>query len=51
VHGGYVPNVVFSCGAIIHDGRLFIPYGIGDAEISVASMDVEELIAEMTPRA
>jgi predicted GH43/DUF377 family glycosyl hydrolase len=49
-HGGYVPNVVFSCGAIIQDGRLFIPYGIGDAKISVASMDVNDLIAEMTPR-
>jgi predicted GH43/DUF377 family glycosyl hydrolase len=50
VHGGYVPNVVFSCGAIIHGGRLFIPYGIGDSQISVASLDVEELIADMTPR-
>ncbi len=48
VHRGYVPNVVFSCGAIIQAGRLFIPYGIGDAEISVVSLDVEELIAEMT---
>jgi predicted GH43/DUF377 family glycosyl hydrolase len=51
VHGGYVPNVVFSCGAIIQGGRLFIPYGIGDSQISVASLDVEELIADMTPRA
>jgi len=50
VHGGYVPNVVFSCGAIMQGGRLFIPYGIGDAKISVASLDVEELIAEMTER-
>ncbi len=50
VHRGYVPNVVFSCGAIIHAGRLFIPYGIGDAEISVASLDVGELLAEMTER-
>jgi predicted GH43/DUF377 family glycosyl hydrolase len=50
VHGGYVPNVVFSCGAIIQGGRLFIPYGIGDSQISVASLDVEELIADMTPR-
>lgn len=48
VHGGYVPNVVFSCGAIIQGGRLFIPYGIGDSQISVASLDVEELIADMT---
>jgi predicted GH43/DUF377 family glycosyl hydrolase len=49
VHGGYVPNVVFSCGAIIQGGRLFIPYGIGDAKISVVSLDVEDLIAEMAP--
>ncbi|MCC6496850.1 MAG: glycosylase [Propionibacteriaceae bacterium] len=49
-HGGYVPNVVFTCGAIIQGGRLFIPYGIGDLEISVASLDVQELIGEMTRR-
>jgi predicted GH43/DUF377 family glycosyl hydrolase len=48
-HGGYVPNVVFSCGSIIHGGRLFIPYGIGDAEVSVASVDVDALIGEMAP--
>lgn len=47
VHAGYVPNVVFTCGAIIHQGRLFIPYGIGDLSISVASVDVAELLAEL----
>ncbi|HEY3338065.1 MAG TPA: hypothetical protein VGK18_06150 [Propionicimonas sp.] len=50
VHGGYVPNVVFSCGAIIQGGRLFIPYGIGDSQISVASLDLEELVGDMTRR-
>jgi predicted GH43/DUF377 family glycosyl hydrolase len=46
-HAGYVPNVVFTCGAIIHQGRLFIPYGIGDLSISVASVDLDELLAEL----
>jgi predicted GH43/DUF377 family glycosyl hydrolase len=46
-HGGYVPNVVFSCGAIAHRGRLFIPYGIGDASVSVASVPLDELLSDL----
>jgi predicted GH43/DUF377 family glycosyl hydrolase len=46
-HAGYVPNVVFTCGSIIHQGRLFIPYGIGDLSISVASVSLDELLAEL----
>ena len=45
---GYVPNVVYSCGGIIHDGRLWIPHGIGDSRIGVAWTAVTELIAAMT---
>ena len=30
---GYVPNVVYSCGALVHAGTLVLPYGIGDAAI------------------
>lgn len=45
---GYVPNVVYSCGGIVHDGLLWLPYGIGDARIGVAWAPVEELLAEMT---
>ena len=45
---GYVPNVDYSCGGIIHDGRLWIPHGIGDSRIAVAWVDVAELIAAMT---
>lgn len=44
---GYVPNVVYSCGGIIHDGTLWVPIGIGDARIGVCSIAVEELIAGM----
>ncbi|MDQ2737086.1 MAG: glycosylase, partial [Actinomycetota bacterium] len=45
---GYVPNVVYSCGGIIHDGRLWVPHGIGDSRIGVAWVDVAELVASMT---
>jgi predicted GH43/DUF377 family glycosyl hydrolase len=46
---GYVPNVVYSCGGIVHDGLLWLPYGIGDARIGVAWVPVDELLNEMTP--
>ena len=35
---GYVPNVVYSCGALLHAGTLAIPYGIGDSAIGVATV-------------
>ena len=44
---GYVPNVVYSCGAVVHDGTVWMPYGIGDQRIRVASMRVDELLAAM----
>jgi len=46
---GYVPNVVYSCGGLIQNGRLWLPYGIGDARIGVMWASVAELLAEMTP--
>ncbi len=44
---GYVPNVVYSCGGIIHDGRLWLPHGIGDSRIGVVWVDVAELVGRM----
>ena len=35
---GYVPNVVYSCGALVHNGGLIIPYGMGDSAIGVATV-------------
>jgi len=46
---GYVPNVVYSCGGLIHDGILWLPHGIGDRKIGLAWVDVAELLARMTP--
>ena len=28
---GYVPNVVYSCGPVIHNGELIIPYAMSDS--------------------
>ena len=42
---GYVPNVVYSCGSLLHEGKLFIPYGESDQNISCATVDVGELVA------
>jgi predicted GH43/DUF377 family glycosyl hydrolase len=41
---GYVPNVVYSCGAVIHAGRLVIPYSMSDFVTSFATVDLGELL-------
>jgi predicted GH43/DUF377 family glycosyl hydrolase len=44
---GYVPNVVYSCGALLHAGTLVIPYGIGDFAIGVATVPLDELLTSL----
>jgi predicted GH43/DUF377 family glycosyl hydrolase len=44
---GYVPNVVYSCGGLVHGGILVLPYGIGDAAIGVATAPLDELLAAL----
>lgn len=46
---GYVPNVVYSCGALVHDGVLWLPHGVGDGYVRVVSVLVSELIGAMSP--
>jgi predicted GH43/DUF377 family glycosyl hydrolase len=41
---GYVPNVVYSCGALIHRNRLLLPYGCSDARIRFALVDLPTLL-------
>ena len=45
---GYVPNVVYSCGALFHAGALVLPYGIGDSAIGVAVVSIEELLGALS---
>ncbi|HEY7931665.1 MAG TPA: hypothetical protein VIC81_05325 [Acidimicrobiales bacterium] len=44
---GYVPNVVYSCGAMIHDDTLCLPYGVGDQSIRYATVALEALRAAL----
>jgi predicted GH43/DUF377 family glycosyl hydrolase len=44
---GYVPNVVYSCGSIVHNGELVIPYGMSDYSSSFATVGLENLLDEM----
>ncbi|MBI2431639.1 MAG: glycoside hydrolase family 130 protein [Candidatus Hydrogenedentes bacterium] len=46
---GYVPNVVYSCGALIHNGWLIIPYAVSDFQTRVASVWLADLLAALTP--
>jgi predicted GH43/DUF377 family glycosyl hydrolase len=46
---GYVPNVVYTCGALIHNGELVIPYGLADHATGFATVPVKEVIAAMEP--
>jgi predicted GH43/DUF377 family glycosyl hydrolase len=41
---GYVPNVVYTCGAIFHNSDLVIPYGMSDIASGIATVGVSELI-------
>jgi predicted GH43/DUF377 family glycosyl hydrolase len=44
---GYVPNVVYSCGSIIHNDILFIPYAVSDYASGFATISLNVLISEM----
>jgi predicted GH43/DUF377 family glycosyl hydrolase len=45
---GYVPNVVYSCGSLIHNGRVILPYGISDTASGIVSIELSELLAALT---
>ncbi len=46
---GYVPNVVYSCGGVLHNGRLVLPYAVNDTAVRVAGARVEDILAQLTP--
>lgn len=41
---GYVPNVVYTCGAIVHGKRLIVPYGFSDYGVAVAQLELADLL-------
>jgi predicted GH43/DUF377 family glycosyl hydrolase len=44
---GYVPNVVYTCGALVHNGKLIIPYGLVDQATGFATVPLTEVLAAM----
>lgn len=45
---GYVPNVVYSCGALAHGDHLIIPYAMSDSATTFATVKMDELLHELT---
>ncbi|RYE20772.1 MAG: glycosidase, partial [Sphingobacteriales bacterium] len=41
---GYVPNVIYSCGSIVNNNKLIIPYGLSDYSTSFVEVDMDDLI-------
>jgi predicted GH43/DUF377 family glycosyl hydrolase len=44
---GYVPNVAYSCGGLLHDGTLWLPYGENDTRVRIATVPIRELLARL----
>jgi len=44
---GYVPNVVYTCGSIINNGELIVPYAMSDYAIGFANVNLRELLEEL----
>jgi len=48
---GYVPNVVYTCGALVHNGELIVPYGLADHATGFATAPLAEVLAAMEQEA
>ena len=44
---GYVPNVVYSCGSMIHNNELIIPYAMSDFASTYATLNLRELLSSL----
>jgi len=44
---GYVPNVVYTCGSLLHNHRLIIPYALSDSATTFASLAIDDLLDAM----
>ena len=44
---GYVPNVVYSCGALVVDRHMLLPYAVADSFTAFATLSVDNLLSVM----
>jgi predicted GH43/DUF377 family glycosyl hydrolase len=47
---GYVPNVLYTCGMMLHRQKLVIPYAMSDRAISVAQVPLSDVLSELLKR-
>jgi predicted GH43/DUF377 family glycosyl hydrolase len=47
---GYVPNVVYSCGSMIHGDRLVLPYGFSDVGAAIATVSLDDLLTRLVEK-
>ncbi|MDP3804601.1 MAG: glycosidase, partial [Candidatus Omnitrophota bacterium] len=45
---GYVPNVVYSCGAMVHGDTLIIPYALSDQQTTIALVSLREILDKLS---
>jgi predicted GH43/DUF377 family glycosyl hydrolase len=45
---GYVPNVVYSCGPMLHGDKIVLPYGCSDSSVRIAIVDLSQLLDRLT---
>jgi len=45
---GYVPNVVYSCGSIVHNNELIIPYAMSDSYSGFAKVNLDDLLNNLS---
>ena len=46
---GYVPNVVYSCGAVVHNDHLILPYAMSDYATTFGTIPLNELLSAIEP--
>jgi predicted GH43/DUF377 family glycosyl hydrolase len=44
---GYVPNVVYTCGAVRHGDQIILPYAVSDTFSNFATIKIEDLTSAM----
>ncbi len=44
---GYVPNVVYSCGALLHNNNVVLPYAMSDTATAIVSVPLDEILANL----
>ena len=47
---GYVPNVVYSCGSMVHNDTLIVPYALSDQQATIALVPLREILGKLTSK-